>query len=214
MISQLIYSERVVNRRQPPHRPSTAAAFARCAATEVFYLFICLLIAHRLRRSSTSSSVAAIAGEGPCNEKGDLLNGGDTSKKSGNDNRVVESGRVASMHYERSPGQLEQRRSIQFSEPEVVNRTYESVDEVATKVSFYKQPVTAELPPTPGTGPPHVMTASGMGIGIRPSHLGMENVADPPDQQQRESVDEYVVMAPSTLRLIAFPPYASECASV
>ena len=159
-------------------------------------------IAHRLRRSSTSSSVAAVAGEGPCNEAGDLLNGGDVPKKSGNDSRGVESGRVALMNHERSPAQLEQRRSIQFSEPE--NRTYESVDEVATKVSFYKRPVTAKLQPTPGTGPPQLATASGMGIGIRPSHLGMENVPDPPDQQQRESVDEYVVMAPSTPRLITF----------
>lgn len=202
-----------------PTDPSTAAAaFPHCVPTELFmFVYISLLIAHRLRLSSTSSSVAAIAGEGLCSETGDHLNGGDTAKKRGNDNRVVESGRVASMHYERSPAQLEQRRSIQFSDPEVVNRTYESVDEVATKDSFYKRPVIAKLPPTPRTGPPQLMTASGMGIGVRPSHLGMENVpAPPPDQQQRESVNEYVVMAPSTPRLInnLFTPSIRICFSV
>lgn len=132
------------------------------------------------------------------NPAGEFLNG-DTTKKNGY-GEAAENGRAAMMHLESSPTRLEKQRSIQFSDPEVVNRTYESVDEVTSKISFYKRPVTAQLPPTPGTGPPRFAAASEMGIGIRPPQLGMESLPAPPHEQRKESVDEYVVMAPSLPR--------------
>ena len=149
----------------------------------------------RLRLSSTSSSVAATDG-GSSNEAGDYLNR-ETAKKSEND-RAAENDRVAATHFESSPTR-KSRKSIQFSDTEV-NRTYESVDEVASKISFYKHPVTAQLPPTPRTGPPQLVGSPGMGNGVRLPWLGVENLPSPPQEQQRESVDEYIVMAPSLRR--------------
>ena len=150
----------------------------------------------RLRLSSTSSSVAATDG-GSSNEAGDILNT-ETAKKSEND-RAAENDRVTATHFERSPTR-KSRRSIQFSDTEVVNRTYESLDEVASKISFYKHPVTAQLPPTPRTGPPQLVGSPGMGNGVRLPRLGVEILPSPPQEQQRESVDEYIVMAPSLRR--------------
>lgn len=134
--------------------------------------------------------------DGSNKSAGDFLNR-DTTKKNGY-GEAAENGRAAMMHPESSPTQSEKRRSIQFSDPEVVNRTYESVDEVMSKISFYKRPATAQLPPTPGTGPPRLAAASEMGI--RPPQLGMESLPAPPHEQRKESVDEYVVMAPSLPR--------------
>ena len=134
--------------------------------------------------------------DGSNKSAGDFLNR-DTTKKNGC-GEAAENGRAAMMHPESSPTQSEKRRSIQFSDPEVVNRTYESVDEVMSKISFYKRPATAQLPPTPGTGPPRLAAASEMGI--RPPQLGMESLPAPPHEQRKESVDEYVVMAPSLPR--------------
>lgn len=143
-------------------------------------------------------------GDGSSNTARRFFDGEPIKKRGGSG--ATENGKVETMTLESSPTRSERRRSIQFSEPpEVVNRTYESVDDVVSKMGSYQRPVTAQLPPTLGTGPPPQFASTpGMGTGMRPQQLGlgmgrrMEALPIPP--QRRESMDEYVAMAPSVLR--------------
>ena len=154
--------------------------------------------------SAVVSTEAALSpkelGDGSSNTARVFFNG-EADKRKGNGG-AAENGKVASLNLESSPTRSEKRRSIQFSEPpEVVNRTYESVDDMVPKMATYQRPVTVQLPPTQGTGPsPPFTSAPGMEIGIRPQQMGLgmgrRTGALPIPPQDREPTDEYVAMAP------------------